>query len=62
MPIRWKIPRPQFSLLTLILFVVFAGGCMGLWFKGKPWGCDVILQGHTDDTLLLVGKMILPWR
>lgn len=32
---RW---RPRFSLLTLLLGVLFVGACGGLWFRGhSPW-------------------------
>jgi WD40 repeat protein len=31
---RW---RPRFSLLTLVLGVLFVGACGGLWWRWEPW-------------------------
>jgi len=43
---RW---RPRFSLLTLVLGVVFAGACGGLWYRWEPWGCNLSLKGVVLD-------------
>jgi hypothetical protein len=34
---RWRLPRPRFSLLTLLLGVLFVGACGGLWWRWEPW-------------------------
>ncbi len=36
---RW---RPRFSLLTLLLAVVFVGACFGLWWRWEPWICALV--------------------
>ena len=41
-PRRW---RPRFSLLALLLAVVFLGACGGLWWRWEPW--------HLSDRLPL---------
>ena len=33
-PRHW---RPRFSLLALLLAVVFVGACGGLWWRWEPW-------------------------
>lgn len=52
MSIDWKTPkrrwRPRFSLLTLVLGVVFVGACGGMWWRWAPWMCDLVLRGHGD--------------
>jgi hypothetical protein len=40
---RW---RPRFSLLTLVVGVVFAGACLGLWWRWEPWVCEAVLGPH----------------
>jgi WD40 repeat protein len=34
---RW---RPRFSLLTLVLAVIFVGACGGLWWRWAPWAVE----------------------
>jgi len=41
---RW---RPRFSLLTLLLGVVFVGACGGLWWRWEPWH----RSGHVPDDI-----------
>ena len=40
--------RPRFSLLALLLVVVFLGACGGLWWRWEPWACERIFQGLRD--------------
>ena len=37
MPRTWRIPRPRFSLLSLLVGAVFVGSCFGLWYRREPW-------------------------
>jgi WD40 repeat protein len=37
------LPRLRFSLLTLVLVVILAGACIGLWWRWAPWMCHTTL-------------------
>jgi WD40 repeat protein len=37
---RW---RPRFSLLTLVLGVLFVSACGGLWYRWEPWACEAVI-------------------
>jgi len=45
---RW---RPQFSLLALLLGVIFFGACGGLWWRWEPWAVRFVLTEHDDAVL-----------
>jgi WD40 repeat protein len=60
---RIRSGRPwqfRFSLATLLLAVVFAGGCFGLWFRGTPWGCEANLPGR-EAAFSKDGHWIVTW-
>lgn len=49
MPRSWRLRLPRFSLLTLILVVVFVSACGGLWYRWEPWGVVRVLT-HDSGT------------
>ena len=47
-PEKPKRLLPQFSLLTLVLFVAVCGSGYGLWTQWTPWATAHILREHSE--------------
>jgi WD40 repeat protein len=52
---RW---RPRFSLLTLVLGVLFVGACGGLWWRWEPWYKVAVLSADRCNASFNGSKIV----